>query len=412
MQDFRSYIGEAVNAHMTHISDLPFIEGVDGTRKAINFLRDLRNFLKGSSVSHVHKNKLSVKFDGAPAIFLGIDPADGKFFVAKKGIFNKNPKVYKTQADIAEDLQGDLRETFSILLKELSKLGIKSGIYQGDLMFTKKSVKQETIDGEEYITFHPNTIVYAVPVSSPLASKIQAANVGIAFHTEYSGKDFANLSASFGNKITPKFKKLKNVWAVDAAFEDASASATLSPAELSAADQLLSQIGSMFRSIDAVMLNEIHKDQELLDLVLIYINSKVKQNVRGETASDKARGFAEFIDDRYKKEIEKRASAAGKASQEEKRIRVLEYFKRHDINEIAKIFLISDMIDEVKLLLIGKMNQIGGLKHFVKTKNGFKITSPEGFVSINSDNEAVKLVDRFEFSQNNFSPEILKGWQR
>jgi hypothetical protein len=168
----------------------------------------------------------------------------------------------------------------------------------------------------------------------------------------------------------------------------------------------------MFRSIDATMLNEIHKDKELLDLVLMYINSKVKQNVRSELAANKASGFAKFIDDRYQKEIEKRASAAGKATQEEKRLRVLQYFKKHENKEIAKIFLVADMIDELKGILIAKMNQIGGMKHFVKTNSGFKVTSPEGFVAINSDNEAVKLIDRFEFSQNNFSPEIVKGWAK
>lgn len=413
MQDFRTYISEAVNAHMTHIADLPFIEGVEGTHKAIAYLHDLRDFLKGSPSSHMaSKNKMSVKFDGAPAVFLGIDPTDKKFFVAKKGIFNKNPIVYKTQADIDADLQGDLKDKFSILLKELPKLGIKSGIFQGDLMFTKEDLRKETIDGEEYITFHPNTIVYAIPVSSPLAGKIQAAKVGIAFHTEYTGNDFANLTASFGNKIVPKFKQTKNIWAVDAAFEDASSVATLSPAELANVDTLFNSLGKVFKSIDSTMLNEIHKDKELLDLVLIYINSKVKQNVRSEMATDKARGFAKFIDDRYQKEIEKRASAAGKATQEEKRIRVLEYFKRHDINNIAKIFLVADMIDELKAILLSKMNQIGGLKHFVKTSEGFKVTAPEGFVAINSNNEAVKLIDRFEFSQNNFSPEVVKGWQR
>lgn len=413
MLDFRTYITEATNAHMTHIADLPFIEGVEGTRKAIAYLHDLRDFLNGSPSSHMaSKNKMSVKFDGAPAVFLGIDPTDGKFFVAKKGIFNKNPIVYKTQAEVDADLQGDLQEKFSILLKELPKLGIKSGIFQGDLMFTKSDLKKETIDGEQYVCFHPNTIVYAVPVSSPLAAKIQAAKIGIAFHTEYTGTEFANLSANFGNKIVPKFKESKDIWAVDAAFEDASSVATLSPAEEANVDTLLSGIDKVFKSINGAMLNEIHKDKELLDLVLIYINSKVKQNIRSEMASDKALGFAKFIDDRYQKEIEKRASAAGKATQEQKRLRVLEYFKKHENKEIAKIFLVADMIDELKGILISKMNQIGGLKHFVKTNSGFKVTSPEGFVAINSDNEAVKLIDRFEFSQNNFSPEIVKGWTK
>lgn len=409
MLDFRTYVSEAVNAHMTHLSDLPFIEGVNGTRKAINFLRDLRSFLKGNGKAG---NKLSTKFDGAPAVFLGIDPTDGKFFVAKKGIFNKNPKVYKTQADIDADLSGDLAVKFSILLAELPKLGIKKGIYQGDLMYTKADLRNETIDGVEYITFHPNTIVYAVPADSTLAAKIKKSKLGIAFHTEYTGNSFDSLEAHFGNKLVPNFKSTSAIWAVDAAFTDRSAEATLSDSELKTVDGLLSSIGSLFRSAPANTLNQIHKDGELLDLVLIYINSKVKGNVRGESGKQKAEGFKKFIEDRYNKEIEKRKSAAGKATQEQAKMRALEYFHSHSYDDIAKIFELADRIDDVKAILIGKLNKINGISHFVRTKHGFKITAPEGFVSINSDNEAVKLVDRFEFSANNFDPEILKGWQR
>ena len=46
---------------------------------------------------------------------------------------------------------------------------------------------------------------------------------------------------------------------------------------------------------------------------------------------------------------------------------------------------------------------------FVKTKQGFKVTSEEGYVAIDKlGGDAVKLVDRMEFSYNNFSPDILK----
>ena len=88
---------------MTHIEELMFLGGVNGTRQAINFLRDLRDMLKGNASSAVD---ITVKWDGAPAIFAGIDPKDKKFFVAKKGLFAKTPKMYKTNADIDNELSG------------------------------------------------------------------------------------------------------------------------------------------------------------------------------------------------------------------------------------------------------------------------------------------------------------------
>ena len=149
---------------MEHVEDMMFNEGVVGTRKAINFLRSLRDMLAGTSNKNISR---TVKWDGAPAVFAGVDPSDGKFFVAKKGVFNKNPKVYKTPADVKADTAGDLQTKLLEALKHFQKLGITSGVYQGDLMFTKGDVSRETIDDKAYYTFQPNTIVYAVPVGMP-----------------------------------------------------------------------------------------------------------------------------------------------------------------------------------------------------------------------------------------------------
>ena len=125
MLNLKQYIVEEKNTHMTHIEELMFLGGVDGTRQAINFLRDLRDMLKGNATSAVD---ITVKWDGAPAIFAGVDPADGKFFVAKKGLFNKEPAMYKTPADIKKALSGELAKKFTTALAEFSKLGIKKGV--------------------------------------------------------------------------------------------------------------------------------------------------------------------------------------------------------------------------------------------------------------------------------------------
>ncbi len=209
MLGFKEYLIESKNLHMEHIEDLIFNEGVDGTRQAIFFLRDLRDMLSGHSKTSM---KVTVKFDGAPALFAGIDPEDGKFFIAKKGLFNKEPKLYKSQKEISNDLSGDLKDKFSIAFKELSKLGIRKNVYQGDLLFTKKDLSKSTIDGEKYLTFHPNTIVYAVPEKSDLGKKISKAEIGIAWHTVYQGRSIQDLKGTFGKDIVSDFKDIRTVY--------------------------------------------------------------------------------------------------------------------------------------------------------------------------------------------------------
>ena len=409
MLKLKEYIQEETNLHMSHVEDMVFDCGVDGTRQAIFFMRDLRDMLSGHTKSKV---TATVKWDGAPAIFAGIDPGDGKFFVAKKGVFNKNPKVYKTASEIDADTSGDLAAKLKVALVELKKLGIKSGVYQGDLMFTN-DLKKETIDGEEYTTFHPNTILYAVPYNTILAKKIRAAKIGIVWHTTYTGDSFETMSASFGKSIVQHMKKSSTVWMDDANYKDYSGVATFTAAETMELNGILTQLGVRFQAMSAAALNGISDDPDLLLLVHTYNNSKIKANAPVTNVSDHVIGLFNYIHDKYQGEIESRKTEKGKSAQEDKRKKIMKFFADHDKKEIEGIFELSNLLVAAKQMIIAKMNQAGHISTFIKTTDGFKVTGVEGFVVIDHlKGGAVKLVDRLEFSKANFSADVLKGWQR
>ena len=59
------------NVHLEHIEDEIFNSGIDGGRASINFIRSLRDMLVSGSKRSVN---VTVKWDGAPAIFCGNDP--------------------------------------------------------------------------------------------------------------------------------------------------------------------------------------------------------------------------------------------------------------------------------------------------------------------------------------------------
>ena len=187
--NFIDFITEQKNTHMTHIEDKVIYGGVKGTRDAIMALRSLRDMSGGD-----HASNVSVKWDGAPAVFAGTDPSDGRFFVAKKGIFNKSPKVYKSDADVDADTSGDLNAKLKQALQYLPNLGIKGNI-QGDFLYGPGDVKTQRIKGKTYVTFHPNTIVYAVPSGTDMAKQIKAAKIGIVWHSTYTGRSFETLRA-------------------------------------------------------------------------------------------------------------------------------------------------------------------------------------------------------------------------
>ena len=410
MITLKGFLTEEKNTHMEHMEDLVFNEGVDGTRKAINFLRDLRDMLAGNSKRSI---TATVKWDGAPAIFAGVDPRDGKFFVAKKGIFNKNPQVFKTEEEIRADLSGELADKFSTALQEFSKLGIKKGVYQGDLMFTKGDVKLEEIEGEKYYTFHPNTIVYAVPARSALGAEIAKSKIGVVWHTTYTGDSFDNMRASFGKGIVEHLKQVPGIWMDDANYKDYSGTATFTVDETKEVTALLSQAGKLFNQLNANLINAFHKDPELLVYVKTYNNSKVRI---GEKVTDPAahvEGMFHYIYDKIQKEIDARKTEKAKLALEEKRKKVLSLFSTHDKSDIIKVFELTNILVDAKHMIINKMNRAGNISTFLKTTNGFQVTGVEGFVAIDHlTGGAVKIVNRMEFSKANFSADIIKGWQK
>ena len=410
MKSYKNYIAEAAqNLHMTHLEDAVIDGGVTGTRNVINYLRNIRDMLSGNTSAPV---SMTTKWDGAPAIFAGIDPSDGKFFVAKKGVFNKTPKLYKTDAEIDNDLKGDLNTKFKIALKELAKIGIE-GVVQGDFLYSKSDLKTENIDGEPHVTFHPNTIVYAVPKSSDLGKKISESEIGVVWHTTYGGPTLDSMSASFGQAISAKLKEVKTVWHVDATFKDISGSATFTKEENKDITDMLSEAGRLFRKIDAKILNEFSNNADLNQKVNTYINSKVREGQRVGAIKPFVAGLQKYIQDYYRKQADARKTPAGKKTQMDKAAATLAIFSKSNLRKIEEIFTLYDKLVDIKGVIIDKLNKVQGIRTLLKTNKGFEVTGQEGFVAIDQyGTNALKIVDRLEFSKANFSPEYIKGWQK
>ena len=405
MLSFQETLNEQKNTHMTHIEDKVLYGGVNGTRQAINALRSLRDMLKGN-----HDGSISVKWDGAPAIFAGTDPSDGKFFVAKKGIFNKNPKVYKSPADIDADTSGDLNAKLKDALKHLPALGIK-GVVQGDFLFGRGDVKTKKIKGEAYVTFHPNTIVYAIPSGTPAAKEVKAAQMGIVWHTSYSGSTFETMRASYGVNVS-KFKKSRAVWSQDAMLRDLT-KATMSKKETEEVNGYLSIAGKLFNQISGNALRSLESNQDLAKHIETYNNSFVRKGQIIQNTSSHVTGLIRFIQTKYKKEIDARKTPKGKAGQQKKMDDLLSFFSTENKAALKKMFDLQKVIVLAKLKLINSLNRLGNIDTFVRTRNGYKVTGAEGYVAIDQlGGDAVKIIDRMEFSYNNFSPDILKGWEK
>ena len=402
---FSEYITEQKNTHMTHIEDKVLYGGVDGTRQAILALRSLRDTLAG-----VKEGTVSVKWDGAPAIFAGIDPNDGNFFVAKKGIFNVNPKVYKTPADVEADTSGDLADKLKVALKELPKLGIK-GVIQGDFLYGPGDLEKSKIKGKEYLTFHPNTIVYAIPTATEMAKTIQKSKIGVVWHTEYTGDSFETMKANF-NYDASGLKQTSSVFSTDANLKDMTGF-TMSAKDTELVTSYLSQAGKLFNQVSGSTLRQLEGNQQLAQMIETFNNTYVRKGTVVTDTKRHVNNLINYIKQKYQKEIDKRKTPQGKQKQSKELDKVLEFFSDKNRQSLQKLFDLQKAIVLAKLKLINILDKLNNAKTFLKTKKGYRVTGQEGYVAVDKlGGDAVKIVDRMEFSFANFSPSILKGWDK
>ena len=232
------------------------------------------------------------------------------------------------------------------------------------------------------------------------------------WHTTYSGSSFESMSASFGKDIANKFKSSPSIWQTDATYRDETGNATFTKDETDRITAILSEVGSLFNRTPAGLINAFSEDSELLMRMNTFNNTFVRQDkiVNPKTHTKQ---FMNYVYDYYQKEIDKKKTPVAKKQWEDKRKNVMTIFTRFAAKDFENLFTMMNRMVDAKQMIIDKMNKASSIGTFIKTRDGFKVSSPEGYVAIDHlTNDAIKLVDRMTFSRNNFSAEIVKGWQR
>ena len=376
------------NTHLTHLEELVLTQGPKGYDMARAFLLELLEELKGNVDSKV---KTSVKWDGAPAIFAGINPENGKFFVGTKSIFNKAPKINYTPEDVQRNHghAPGLVDKLVKALRYLPGLGIQK-ILQGDFMFDDEMISTIDVDGEPHYAFKPNTITYAAPVNSKFGQEIAESKFGIVFHTTYDSLDGG---ASFGADVSG-LNKVPGVWVDDAYFTDDTGTVTLTEDEEAKVKELVS-------AADQIKINY---DGLPMDLLNIYINSEIKGGQFIEDPEKSFDGFKRWYSGRLEKRIDSLKSERGRLKATQKGQEMLSSIDDRK-EDLVNLFRVSRLLFEAKNIFIQKYNNaVYNTKHFIDDGSGDLVASnPEGYVAVDHIGNGVKFVDRLEFSKANFA---------
>ena len=393
---------ENKNTHLEHLEDNIFNKGYQGAKESINYLYSLHEMLEGNSKTPV---SMTTKWDGAPAIIAGNDPQSGKFFVGTKGVFAQSPKINFTEKDIEENHPAEeLQDKLKLALKTLNGLNWNT-VAQGDMLFSKSDLKTTNIDGEECIVFKPNTIVYAVPTDSDLAKEISNAEIGIVWHTEYvGGPTLADTTAKFGFDSSVLGKSNK-VWHRDALIKDFSGTVTLTQDESDIIMQSIKEADSYLKSIDSETFAWLEQGNDLIGKEFLQqLKAHVNNNIRAGAFDEPtkfAQGFVQKYIDYMQKKIDGYKTQAKQDEMTDKLIQGVKFIKEH-VPGIVAVYDLYLKIIQSKVLIIKKLETIRQLPTFKETDKGYEVTGEEGFVAVDRIGNALKLVDRLEFSRLNF----------
>jgi len=392
------------NTHLEHLEDNILNGGSEGGKEAVAFLRSLGKMLDQGGADA----RVTVKWDGAPAIICGTNPDNGRFFVGTKSVFNKvDPKIVYSEEDVDRMYSpGQLAQKLKDSYKYLSQLSIPN-VVQGDLLFTDDKY-EANIGGDTCIAFQPNTIVYAVPKDTDIGQKIQEAKLGIVFHTSYSGRSLDTLTASFGNI---GIQGNTDVFVTSSDFKNASGEANMTPAEKTTYANLVNKTeGSLKQSSRFLdMMKENSMNKFTLNIMFkTFFNTYVRQGRNLIGARNTARDFAAYFSNALDKEIDKKKMKTTKDKYLDIKNKGLKFIS--DNQQAIYMTVASYMnLQAAKNFMIRKLQKVNTFGTFLRTSDGYRVTAPEGFVAIRSG-QALKLVDRLEFSRANFTAD--KNWEK
>ena len=303
-----------------------------------------------------------------------------------------------------------MADKLKVALKELPKLGIK-GVIQGDFLYGPGDLKKSKIKGKQYLTFHPNTIVYAIPAGTEMAKTIQKSKIGIVWHTEYTGDSFETMKANF-NYDASGLKQTSSVFSTDANLKDMTGF-TMSKSDTEQVTSYLSQAGKLFNQVAGSTLRQLEGNQQLAQMIETFNNTYVRQGTVITDTKRHVNNLINYIKQKYQKEIDKRKTPQGKQKQSKELDKILEFFSDKNRQSLQKLFDLQKAIVLAKLKLINILDKLNKTKTFLKTNKGYRVTGQEGYVAVDKlGGDAVKIVDRMEFSFANFSPSILKVWDK
>ena len=404
------------NLHLEHAEDLMLMMGSSGVAEAFGYIDDL---IKTFTSAPTANRNISTKWDGAPAIFCGPDPADGEFFVAKKGLFNKKPVLFKSIEEIDQgESRDDLAKVFKAVfngMKPLYDSGKLTDVVQGDFLFHSGTRQVKRVMGENCVLFKPQLIAYCIPDHDDLYEYAKSCDVCLVIHAKYpkgTAKTVADLSVNFGFDASDL--STKKCLIISPFTSQLGSDVMLTTSEKLRLHRAKTASNNLLRKCSK-FLDEIASDYDNSwghsYFIKQYFNARVREGQVVNSASKFFDDYCNYYEEKYRKKIEGLKQDKAIAQWKMKFYEGYEYI--HDNkNEFIAMVGIYNSIQNTKSIFIPKFEKGERFKTFYYNEDGtYEIGDQEGYVVVKESTRAVKIVQRLGgFSQRNFNE--MKKWSK
>lgn len=384
MTTFKDFLSEEASEeklkHLEHAEDHVIHGGQAGFSHAYHNLKDVHDRLTGNE----NATKVTMKYDGSPSVVFGTNPENGRFFVATKSAFNKNPKINYTPEDIEKNHghAPGLVEKLKAALEHLPKSTPKKGVFQGDIMHTKGDVKTH---GNK-VKFTPNTITYAADKNSEHGQAAMNSQIGVAVHTAYKGKTMEDMKAQYAPELK-SFKKHPDVHVIST--EHPLDKMNYDPKDQQRFAKHMKAAAMLHKATKPETFEAVAQHQLPLKT---YINSTIRHGTNPSIS-----GYVQHLSAAHQKKIDSVKTDKSKAQKSAQAQQDLEHIQnnRQGFNRVLQM---HRHLQKAKNVLVNTLSSNSEFEHSINGKKA----KPEGFVAVRH-NRPTKLVDRREFSAANFN---------
>lgn len=401
------------NTHQTHFEDLVLLgkEGLDELNDKIDkFLQTrLGNDVGLNTTTKIDGSPAVIcwsKFEGYPDNSIALKSFIGSAKTAISSIEDIDAK-YGDRPEMAEKLKYCL---------QLASYIPEGEAWQGDCLFTQMDLREQNIKGINYLTFHPNKIVYAFSEDNPGYEQVKDAEFGIAFHTIY--KDAGNGAKNQSFRVdASRLNAPSQFYIMSPALDTSKLTFDM--------EKLENQYNSLKNLEDALTATSDYEELVHNEAFMEYWNTFENANLADKKAVNI--DLETFFNDLWDYIEEKQTKEFSKKFQNLKTVKGKMGAIDKWAEGVAELHDILNRNKNVIVLMVNALNTAANIK--MEMWEGFKVANTgvdtfyrsrtkgffpanmEGIAMSDAEGNIVKIVDRSEFSSANRDADIMAGWE-